>query len=117
MSTKTKLAAVMLLLNSARGTYIPRDFLCDNTGAIDHVHCGKWNLSHDKADWWQDAANPDSEYYWEAWEWILNNAEFTTEDGDKFRLHQDGDLWALCFERMTDEEKVNFDFDLDEGDE
>lgn len=27
---------------------------------------------------------------------------------DVIHLHQDGDLWAFCFDNMTDEEKMNF---------
>lgn len=107
----TKLAAVMLLLDSNRGTYIPRDFLTDNLNAPNWEHCEKWGLTQANQTQWLAACNPNHDWYWEAWDWVLNNAEFTTEDGDKFRLHQDGDLWALCFDRMSPEEKSNFGFD------
>ena len=54
--------AVILILDGARGIFIPRDFLTDGLGDI-------------------------------------------------FRLHQDDDLWAVCSEKMTMEEKENFGFD------
>jgi len=41
---------------------------------------------------------------------ILNNARYTDKNGNVWRLMQDGDLWAYCFELMTDEEKENFGF-------
>lgn len=107
----TKLAAMMLLLDSNRGRFIPRDFLTDNLGALDLVHCAKWGLTEANRSSWESAIDPDDEWYWDAWDWVLNNAEFVTEGADKFRLHQDGDLWGICFERMTAEEKSNFGFE------
>jgi len=107
-----KLAAVMLLLDSNRGRFIPRDFVTDSLGALDLVHCAKWGLTEANREQWEAAYDPENECYWEAWDWILNNAEFVTEEGDKFRLHQDGDLWALCYDRMSQDEKLNFGFDV-----
>ena len=43
---------------------------------------------------------------------VLNYATFT-ENGNVWRLYQDGDLWALCFELMTAKEKENFGFDAE----
>lgn len=111
-----KLAAVMLLLDSARGVYIPRDFLTDNDNVPNWDHCEKWGLTQANQVQWLPACNPDHEWYWEAWDWVLNNAEFTCENGHKFKLLQDGDLWAYCYDQMSLEEKVNFGFDV-EGEE
>lgn len=109
-----KLDAVTLILSDARGIYIPRDFVCDDAHEIAE-HCAKWGLTAANREHWEDAANPDSEWYWEAWDWILNNARYTDEDGDVYTLHQDGDLWGLCVARMTEEEKQNFGFEGDEA--
>lgn len=103
--------AIILILSDSRGTYIPRDFVCDDYNEVATEHCKAWGLNDSNKDHWIDAADPDSEYYWEAWEWILNNARFTNENGDVYTLHQDGDLWGLCIERMSEEEKYNFGFD------
>lgn len=86
--------AVILILSSARGIYIPRDFICDDYNEIALEHCKAWGLNESNIECWQDAANPDSEFYWEAWEWILSNAEYKAGNGDKYRLYQDGDLWG-----------------------
>lgn len=29
-----------------------------------------------------------------------------------YHLHHDGDLWALCFPQLTEEEKRNFGWDI-----
>ena len=103
--------AVIYILSSARGIFIPRDFLTDDLGSIAEDHCTAWGLTADNRDWWEDAVDPYSEHYWECWDWILANAKYTTSEGDIYRLHQDGDLWGICYEKMTDEEKKNFGFD------
>lgn len=104
--------AVILILSDARGIYIPRDFLTDQYNAIDAEHCEKWSLNESNKDNWIDATNPESEWYWEAWDWILSNAKFTADNGDVYYLHQDGDLWGLCVDKMTIEQRINFGFDL-----
>lgn len=103
--------AVILILTDARGIYIPRDFLTDNLNEISKEHCEHWGLNESNKEHWVDAVNPDSEWYWDAWDWILSNAKFKAENGDVYRLHQDGDLWGICFEKMTDDEKQNFGFE------
>lgn len=113
MEAQKPLEAVTLIFDGARGRYIPRDFVCGTENVIDVVHCAKWGLLESNAGQWGAAANPDSEWYWEAWAWILDNAEYTDDSGNKYRLHQDGDLWGLCYERMTPEERSNFGFDED----
>ena len=102
--------AIILILSDSRGIYIPRDFICDDYNEIAWEHCAAWGLTKENAEWWIDAANPESEFYWDAWDWILYNAEYTDENGNKYRLFQDGDLWGLCYDKMTEEEKQNFGF-------
>ena len=103
------LPAINLLLSDARGQYIPRDFVTGNDPEeIDTEHCKNWGLTDTNREHWQDAANPESEWYWGAWEWILNNASFKDTDGNIYQLWQDGDLWAYCPELMTEDEKQNF---------
>ena len=102
--------AVILILSDSRGRYIPRDFLTDNYGEIAVDHCAAWGLNDSNYEQWYDALEPENECYWESWEWILNNAQFN--DGENvYRLYQDGDLWGICYELMTDEEKHNFGFE------
>ena len=106
--------AVALILSDSRGIYIPRDFLTDNYNEIAVDHCAAWGLNADNFQHWFLALEPDSEIYWDAWDWVLEHAKFTDADGNVYRLYQDGDLWGLCFERMTDEEKENFGFEIED---
>jgi|SRR6516225_9583284 hypothetical protein len=103
--------AVTLLLSDSRGIYIPRDFVCNEYGEIDIHHCAEWGLTEENKNWWQDAANFYSENYWDDWHWILDNAKFKDGNGNVYTLYQDGDLWALCIDKMTDEEKKNFEME------
>lgn len=103
--------AVTLILSDARGIYIPRDFVTDNYNEIAWDHCLAWGLNADNFHNWQDCADPENEGYWDSWEWVLNNAEYIDDEGNKYRLYQDGDLWGLCYERMTSKEKSNFGFE------
>lgn len=100
--------SIILILSDARGVYIPRDFICDDNNQIATEHCQSWGLNEKNKYCWEDAASPESEHYWEAWYWVLDNAKYITKDGDVYRLYQDGDLFSICYENMTEEEKYNF---------
>ena len=92
--------AIRLLLNDARGIYIPRDF-------IEIFDTVKWNI--DLSDYQRETlASPSNEGYWDTWECILNDARYTDIEGNSYRLYQDGDLFAICYERLTDEEYLEF---------
>lgn len=98
--------AVTLILSDARGVYIPRDFVTDTYNKVDVDHCKAWNITQEDAEIL--ASGPDHEYYWGTWDDVLNHACYTDDKGNKYFLSQDGDLWAFCYERMTEEEKSNF---------
>lgn len=100
--------AIVLILSDARGQYIPRDFVTDDWNEIAIEHCDAWQIKPDEAAILQ---NPEHEWYWETWDDVLNYAQYTDADGSVYRLHQDGNLWGICYEKMTDEEKTNFGFE------
>lgn len=106
--------AVILILPDSRGVYIPRDFVTDENREIADSRCEKWGISHEDAEIL--AAGPDHEFYWDAWDAVLANAEFTDDTGGKYRLYQDGNLWGICPARMSMDERQNFWFDLDPPD-
>ena len=96
-----KLLAVEILLSDARGQYIPRDFTTT-------YNLTQWGYAAQQAiEISNDLSNPENEYYWDAWETILNNAKHTTPEGNAYRLHHDGDLFAICDELMTDDDYLN----------
>ena len=98
-----KLDNVAILLSDARGIYIPRDF-------VQGFDLTRWEGISDSDI--ETLQKPENDFYWEAWESVLSNAKFKADDGRVFSLWQDGDLFAICYEEMTDEEKHNFGFDL-----
>ena len=109
MRTKPK-SGVSLLLSDSLGHYIPRNF------------CRDFHLIYSNADtqpgwknvgeWERETclAGPDDSDYWEAWDSILQNAYHIDSDGHEWTLYQDGDVWAICPELMTAEERLNFGF-------
>lgn len=74
-----------LLLADARGVYIPKDF-------YEGFHLDKWGIDPEE---YEGLSNIESEYYWDDWDRLLNNAEYTDDDGNKWMLYQDGNLWAV----------------------
>ena len=75
-----------LLLDGNRGVYIPQIFL-ESYGHL-------FDLSSISEEDLQSIKNGvDDEYYWQAWESILDNATLK-EDSNKF-LSQDDDLWLV----------------------
>lgn len=101
--------AVILLVDSGHGVYIPQFFAesCDET---------IWKVKKDDIQCLQ--RGPYGGFYWDTWISVLDNATATL-NGDTYHLHQSehGDLWALCYDRMSDEEKENFGFENDYGTE
>lgn len=76
-----------LFLSDSRGVYIPRDFAqCVERDKVTGVTDENYIILE---------AGPDHEWYWEAWEEVLNDAVLTQSDGTVFRLEQDGDLWLV----------------------
>lgn len=92
------MSGMRLLASDALGVYIPQNF-CELHDPV------KWSLVEDDADWLACMAGPDkSDFYWDSWDWILTRAIYKDADGHSWTLYQNGDLWAVCVELMTDEE-------------
>lgn len=98
MIKKLKHDPVMLFCDSASGRYIPQRFAAE---IMPQFLCG---VSQDELN---ELADPDSEYYWDTWDRVLNNARVVI-DGQTFILHHDGDLWLLDLDNTTKEQKQNF---------
>jgi hypothetical protein len=94
------MSGINLVLSDIRGVYIPRDF-------VNNFDLDKWHIDTKYIDF---LSSPDNEFYWEYWDEVLSNAYFIDESGNKWYLWQDGYLWAICYELLTDEERINFGF-------
>jgi hypothetical protein len=86
-----------LILSDARGVYIPRDF-CEGMTESDAQRISvDWQdvqCCQKGPDWEDDKGQTIyNEWYWEAWQSILDSAEFTDDKGITWHLYQDGDVW------------------------
>lgn len=89
--------SIFLVINSQHGQYIPQIAAGSLAG---------WNI--DRQDLETLLASPESPYYWDTWDRVLNNAVHVDKDGRRWQLYQDCDLWAYCEEIMTDDEYRDF---------
>ena len=82
-----------VLLDSARGVYIPQHFA---------------DSYPDAEGWTPDLretlrAGPDNEHYWDAWNDVLYCVTLVhPKTGARYRLHHDGDLWAIPMDDPRD---------------
>lgn len=80
-----------LLVNDAHGIYIAQLFCKQYLPYIT-------NAEELKEDIDICIDGPDNEYYWEAWDTLLNRIELTNDNKEKFsigNLYESGDLWAI----------------------
>jgi len=80
-----------LLVDSHHGVYVPQIFA--QMVQADQIEADDKSILLE---------GPENEDYWETWEDVLNYCELTDQDGNKFTLHHDFDLWAV---------PVGFDWD------
>lgn len=80
---------MLLWLSDARGIYIPRDFaqsFADRDTSVSGVDAETWATLEQ---------GPDAESYWDTWLEVCEHAVVTDENGVKFTLWQEGDLWLV----------------------
>lgn len=78
-----------LLLDGARGIYIPKAF-------AENFDMAAWHVSEENAEILK--AGPDHEDYWEIWDIVTSNAFYIDAAGVKWFLHGDNDLFAVTQE-------------------
>lgn len=86
-----------LLLSDSHGIYIPKLWADE----LSEEEAESFSVSWESVLLCQ--AGPDEENYWEAWQEILDSAQWE-EDGVDWRLHQNGDLWAVRADAVLPEE-------------
>ena len=92
---------VQILLSSARGVFIPANF-------VESFDLEAWGVDNEAWAIETIKQGPDSEQYWDAWTTITDNARFLDDKGIEWVLYQDGDLFAVAWGNMTEEEKEDF---------
>jgi|SRR5690625_263524 len=89
--------SIEIIANSAYGVYIPQ-YAAESLAP-------EWTISDSDREIL--AAGPDHEWYWDTWHDVVQNAEYTDTDGNIWRLHQDGDLFAYCESLISDRDYFN----------
>jgi len=90
---------IVLLLSDCRGTNIPHDFV---TG----FKLESWiGIRDEDIESCQDITH---EHYWEAWDSIMSSARYVNPEGKIYSLHQDGDLFCVAWDDLSDDEYHEF---------
>jgi hypothetical protein len=92
-----KLPAIALLLDEACGVYIPHKF-------VENFDLTEWGIDEDSDVVAVLREGPEHEHYWDAWDEVLRDARYDAGH----TLHHDGGLFAVCDDKMTDEEYMEF---------
>jgi hypothetical protein len=95
------MSGMFLLMDSNSGIYIPKVFSWN-------FDMQKWHVNKSVAEKLSDVNSDD---YWETWDYVLSSAYYLDDNGNKWELWQDADLWAVCYDLLTEEEKASFGFD------
>ena len=77
-----------ILLGASHGIYIPKLW------ATQIWEPGNWEGVAEPDDIEILSAGPEHEWYWEVWDSILQHASYIDSNGERWLLHQDGDLFA-----------------------
>jgi hypothetical protein len=87
---KTDIKTSQIYADSARGIYIPQHFAeSANRDMFKYIDADQWQILE---------SGPETEYYWDVWQEVLDNAE--TICGGV--LWQDGDLWIIWPDQARD---------------
>ncbi len=76
----------VLLIDGFWGTNLPATF-------FDIFDLPSWGLDTNDYLALRDADTPD---YWDAWDEVMQHAVYVDKDGVRWRLEQDGDLFAVA---------------------
>lgn len=77
-----------LLVSDGHGIYIPQIFIRQYLECII-----KDTIRQD--DIYILQSGPEHDWYWDAWDAVLDNAVLVDEYGTRWTLYQNGDLWAI----------------------
>lgn len=94
---------IQIFSNSAFGIYIPSHFAQSvNRECI--VELARWKKG---LNFIANEDNIELDNYYDVWSDMLNHIELKDNNGNLWTLYQDGDLFMVCYEMMTMEEKRN----------
>lgn len=74
------------MIDGNKGIYIPQYF-------VNNFDLTEWHLDKLQDEIIDCAAGPDNEHYWDSWQTICDAAYYDHEDGTRYYLMQDDDLF------------------------
>lgn len=92
---------IILYSDDSRGIYIPKHF----AESIHREYVQGIDLDH--LDYLADSDNLTDDGYWDVWQDVLDNCRLV-KDGKAYTLYQDGCLWLLDLDNMTNDEYLEF---------
>jgi hypothetical protein len=97
------MTGVVNLISDNYGIYVPKIFAEDFEFGI-----GEWrNVDGEDVDILREG--PENEWYWDAWDDVVTNAFYKDTADNYWTLTSvDGGLFAICYNKMTDEERFEF---------
>lgn len=93
--------AVNLIVDSHHGMYVPQLFAT-------HVDLTQWNMGEDDERLTILREGPEHEHYWDVWVEVLDDAHHVDPYGGNWHLEHDGDLFAVCPDRMSEAQHLEF---------
>ena len=95
------MTGLRLLVSDNAGVYVPQRFFQD-------FSCEVWGIDPNGSEADTIWEGPHADWYWETWDDILYTAFYVDSKGYRWALYQDGDLWAICPQLMSDDEYKDF---------
>ena len=93
----------LLMVDSHHGIYIPQIFV-KNVILDESTELNWQNGSQDQIDTAiEDCKNPDNEFYWESWEWIIDNLLIYNQTTERhMQIYHSEDCWLVYPENFTE---------------
>ena len=85
------------IVDGAHGVYVPMVFAQTVNRAL------LSGVAVETLDYLAKEGSVEDDGFWDAWDSVLNNARIT-HNGKIYHLHQDGDLFAIDWDNLSDDE-------------
>ena len=92
---------VECIVNGAHGVFVPMVFAQTVNRAL------LSGVTTEDLDYLAKDGSIEDDGFWDIWDSVLNNAHIT-HNGKIYHLSQDGDLFAIAWDNLTEDEKYNF---------
>ena len=92
---------VECIVDSRHGVFVPMLFARTVNRAL------LSGVTTEDLDYLAKEESTENDGFWDTWDSVLNNARIT-HNGKIYHLHQDGDLFVIEWENLTEEESEAF---------